>query len=120
MAKKAAKKSVKKPVKKVEKPAEKSVTKPIEKVEEPKIEKPIEKVNEKVPFKSTVEVKVKDGKILDFEEGVHNASMLLKCFGDGKLQLGENTDGNVIVCKKEVHAVLEFSEIWHLMSICKL
>jgi len=106
MAKKTAKKPVTKPVEEIIK----------ELVKESKTEESVEKV----PFQSNNEVKVSGDKTLNFEEGIKNAHMLLKCFGNGKIQLGKNTDGNVISCKNEVHAILEFSEIWQLMSVCKL
>ena len=106
MAKKGTTKPVEKPVKDI-KPVEKGTTKPVGLVEE-------------VPFKSVVEIDVSKPKTLDFEEGTKDAKILLKCFGNEKIQLGKGTDGNVIICKNETHAVLQFSEIWHLMSTCKV
>ena len=107
MAKKTVKKPVKKPVAK---------TPPDVKKEQPKVEK----LFEKVPYKEVVEIDASKAKTLDFEVPESRGKMLLKCFGDKELQLGKGTDGNVIHCKGETHAALEFFEIWQLMSICKL
>jgi len=103
--------------KKVTQSAKKPAKKPVVK---PEVDKKVEAKVENVPFRSENEVKASEEKVLNFEEGVQKARMLLKCFGDKKLKLGKNTDGNVIHCKGETHAVLYFSDVWQLISICKL
>ena len=113
MAKKGTTKPAEKLVEKVE-------TKKVDEKATEKVSKSAEKLVEKVPFKAVNEINMSKPKTLNFEEGVKDAKMLLKCFGDEKIQLGKGTDGNVIFCKGETHAVLQFSEIWQLMSICKL
>ena len=108
MAKKTVKKQVKKPVAKTP-PA-------VEKVEVKKKQPQVEQV----PYKDVVEIDASKPKVLDIEVPESKGKMLLKCFGDSDLQLGKGTDGNVIHCKGETHAALEFFEIWQLMSVCKL
>jgi len=111
MAKKTAK-SVAKTVKKPAVKAEEKV-KEATKVEQPKVEK--------IAYSPIVVIDASKPKILDIEKMESNGGkLLLKCHGNASIQLGKGTDGNIIHCKDETHAVLEFSDNWQLMSICKI
>ena len=111
-----AKKTVKKPV-------IKTVKEPVLKAKEPvKVNAVIKpaKVKE-IAYSPIVEVDASETKVLDIEKMESNgAKMLLKCHGNADVQLGKGTDGNVIHCENETHAVLEFFDNWQLMSICKV